>query len=348
MCHNSVLIIIISVSIILTSCSDKQQEEQVDEFRGIRVDAIINFGRLPEAASSETNPITEEKILLGQTLFYDNRLSKNETQSCNTCHNLSTFGVDHLKTSLGDDRVSLGTRNTPTVLNAALYFRQFWDGRAADVEEQAGMPILNEIEMGIPNEEFLVDRLKAIKGYMPLFERAFPGIHEPISFENIRRAIAVFERKLITPSAFDTYLAGDDDALTDEEKRGLSAFMGLRCVNCHTSNTFGGSMYERRGFFNNFQQVSGSNSTDMGRFEVTGILEDTLMFKVPSLRNIVHTAPYFHDGYVSDLREAVRIMGKAQLDHDLSERQIDRLISFLNTLTGEVPEAYKKAPPMPE
>ena len=332
----------------LFGCSDKAPKVEIDEFRGIRVDAMINFGRLPEAAESESNPITEEKILLGQTLFYDKRLSKNETQSCNTCHNLSTFGVDHLKTSLGDDRISLGTRNTPTVLNAALYFRQFWDGRAADVEEQAGMPILNEIEMGIPNEKFLVDRLKKIKGYAPLFEQAYPDASEPISFEHIKMALAAFERKLITPSAFDAYQAGDDDALTDEEKRGLSAFIGLRCVNCHTSNTFGGSMYERRGFFNDFQKVSGSDSNDLGRFEVTGIPEDTLMFKVPSLRNIAHTAPYFHDGYVSDLREAVRIMGKAQLDHDLSEMQIDRLISFLNTLSGEVPDAYKLAPPLPQ
>lgn len=181
-----------------------------------------------------------------------------------------------------------------------------------------------------------------------MFAEAFPDAQDPLTFENIRLAIAAFERKLITPSRFDEYMAGDESALSDEEKRGLSAFIGLRCVNCHTTTTFGGSMYERRGFFNNFQEVSGSSSGDLGRFEVTGVPEDTLMFKVPTLRNIEHTAPYFHDGQVFDLREAIRIMGKAQLDHDLSEKQIDRVEGFLKTLSGSIPAKYKIAPPMPK
>lgn len=329
-------------------CSGPKSETQADEFRGLRVDALINFGQLPAEASSVDNLLTENKIFLGQTLFYDNRLSKNGTQSCNTCHNLANFGVDNEKLSLGDNRSSFTARNSPTVLNAALYFRQFWDGRAADVEEQAGMPILNENEMGIPNEQFLVDRLSTIEGYLPMFEQAFPNESEPLTFKNIRKALAAFERKLITPSAFDLYQAGDDNALTDPEKRGLSAFIGLRCVNCHTTNTFGGSMYERRGFYNNFKAISGSPSQDLGLYEITGVIEDTLLFKVPTLRNIVHTGPYFHDGYITELREAVRIMGKAQLDEDLSETQINQIITFLNALTGEVPKVYQQAPPMPQ
>jgi cytochrome c peroxidase len=331
-----------------SSCSGPGVQENADEFRGLRVDALINFSQLPTEATSVDNPLTEEKVLLGQTLFYDNRLSKNGTQSCNTCHNLSNYGVDNEKLSLGDDGVSLTARNTPTVLNAALYFRQFWDGRTSNVEKQAGKPILNANEMGIPNEQFLVDRLSSVEGYWPMFEKAFPNDEEPLTFENIRKALAAFERKLITPSAFDLYQAGDDSALTDAEKRGLSAFIGLRCVNCHTTNTFGGSMFERRGFYNNFKAISGSPSKDLGRFEVTGVIEDTLLFKVPTLRNIVHTGPYFHDGYITELREAVRIMGKAQLDEDLSERQIDQLMIFLNALTGEVPKVYQAAPPMPQ
>lgn len=336
------------ITLLLTGLSACNNQRAEDEFRGLKVDALINFGRLPEVAENPENPITEAKVQLGQTLFYDKRLSKNQTQSCNTCHNLSSFGVDGRAKPIGDDGVSLGKRNAPTVLNAALFFRQFWDGRAADVEEQAGMPILNDIEMGIPDEGFLVERLKKIEGYEPMFAEAFPDAQDPLTFENIRLAIAAFERKLITPSRFDEYMAGDESALSDEEKRGLSAFIGLRCVNCHTTTTFGGSMYERRGFFNNFQEVSGSSSGDLGRFEVTGVPEDTLMFKVPTLRNIEHTAPYFHDGQVFDLREAIRIMGKAQLDHDLSEKQIDRVEGFLKTLSGSIPAKYKIAPPMPK
>jgi cytochrome c peroxidase len=340
-----------TAAIIFMSCGGGQQStesEQVadDEFAGLQAKSKTFFGELPATAPNIANPSSEAKILLGQTLYFDNRLSKDENISCNSCHNLATFGVDNLPTSPGDDG-TLGDRNSPTVLNAALHIAQFWDGREPDVEAQAGGPVLNPVEMAMPNEAFVMDRLRGIEGYKELFSDAYPGEEDPYTYHNLKNAIGVFERELITPSKFDKYQGGDLSALTSSEQQGLQTFIDQGCITCHMGNLFGGSMYQKMGLFGNYAETIGTEKDDLGKFTVTQKENDKYMFKVPSLRNIVKTAPYFHDGGVESLNESVKIMGKLQLNKDLTDEQVDEISTFLKTLTGEVPEKYQTAPVMP-
>jgi cytochrome c peroxidase len=191
------------------------------------------FQPLPAKAINAQNPITDAKVLLGKHLFYDTRLSKTGNNSCNSCHNLATFGVDNLPTSKGDNG-GFGNRNSPTVLNAATHAFQFWDGRAKDVEEQAGGPILNPVEMAIPSKDFLITKLKGIKEYNDMFKAAFPTASDAVTYENVQNAIAAFERTLLTPSPFDKYLSGDHKALTSEQRIGMKTFMDAGCIQCHS------------------------------------------------------------------------------------------------------------------
>lgn len=299
------------------------------------------FGELPVIAENPENTITEEKAYLGKVLFFDKRLSKDNTISCNSCHNLSTFGVDNLPFSPGNDG-SLGGRNSPTVINAALHIAQFWDGRAKDVEQQAGGPILNPAEMAMPNEKAVVERLSKIEEYKTLFANAYPNDKNPITYSNLQNAIAAFERKLIFPSKFDKYLSGEEKTLNEQEKRGLATFLSLGCASCHSGNVLGGQMFQKFGLFGNYWELTGSKKIDEGRFEVTKNEADKYVFKTPSLRNIEKTYPYFHDGSVEKLEDAVKIMAKAQLNKELSENEISDMVFFLKTLTSEVPEEYKK------
>lgn len=294
------------------------------------------FKPLPDKIENPENPLSDEKIALGKKLYYDTRLSKDGNNSCNSCHNLETFGVDNLPFSPGD-KGELGGRNSPTTLNAAFHSTQFWDGRAKDVEEQAGMPITNPIEMAIPSEEFLVERLSNIEEYQKDFSAAFPD-SKKITYENIARAIAAFERTLITPSRFDDYLKGDKKALVDEEIKGLQAFMDVGCITCHAGAQLGGNMFQKFGVFKPYWEKTGSEKIDEGKFEVTQNESDKYFFKVPGLRNIEKTYPYFHDGSIKSLDEAVRIMAEVQLNKELSEEELANIISFLNALTGEVPK----------
>ncbi|MCW5907876.1 MAG: cytochrome-c peroxidase [Chitinophagales bacterium] len=301
------------------------------------------FQTLPATAENPNNPITPQKVELGKVLYHDTRLSKTGNNSCNSCHNLSTFGVDNLPTSEGDEK-KFGDRNSPTVLNAALHSFQFWDGRAKDVEEQAGMPITNPIEMAIPDKPFLVNKLKGIKEYQEMFKAAFPNDKDPLTYNNIQNAIAAFERTLITPSAFDTYLKGDVHALNTDEREGLQQFIDVGCIQCHTGSNLGGTMFQKFGVYADYRTFYKTKVDDTGKKMVTGQESDKDMFKVPGLRNVVKTYPYFHDGGVADLKEAIRIMGKAQLNKDLSDAQINSLVTFLNTLTADIPESAKKVP----
>lgn len=347
------LLFLLAFGMLVVSCgggsekAEKTFSREISNFESLSDDAKVFFGNLPTEAVSESNPLTAEKILLGQTLYYDKRLSKDGTQSCNTCHNLNTYGVDNQPTSMGDDGTSFGTRNSPTVLNAAVHFKQFWDGRAKDVEEQAGMPITNPVEMAIPSEEFLVDRLKGIEGYAPLFAAAFPEEVDALTYKNIATAIGAFERKLITPAKFDKFQAGDINALSIAEKRGLESFIAEGCIQCHMGNTFGGGLYQKVGLYGSYSDFKTPKVVDEGRFEVTKDENDKNMFKVPSLRNIEKTAPYFHDGQVAELEEAIMIMGRLQLKKEFTDDQVKDFIAFLKTLTGEVPKEYKVEPPMP-
>jgi len=315
--------------------NDPIAQSSIDE-ETLFAQASALFKALPDAAENPNNPLTAEKIALGKALYFDNRLSKQGNQSCNTCHNIETFGVDNLPTSPGDDG-TLGGRNSPTVFNAALHFVQFWDGRAADVEEQAGGPILNPVEMGMPNEDAVMKRLKAIPEYVAMFAAAFPEDKKPMTYDNLCKAIGAYERTLLTPSRWDTYLKGDKSALTAGEKEGLDLFMKSGCITCHTGNNLGGHMYQKFGLMHPYWEHTGSEKVDEGRFEVTQNENDKFIFKVPGLRNIAKTHPYFHDGSVADLGEAVRIMGKTQLNKDLSADEVKSIVTFLEALTGEIP-----------
>jgi cytochrome c peroxidase len=306
-------------------------------------DKLGAFAVLPSKSVSEKNLSTAEKIALGHVLYFDNRLSKDQKISCNSCHNLKTFGVDNLPTSPGDAGKN-GERNSPTVLNASLHTMQFWDGRAADVEEQAGMPILNAVEMAIPNEKYLIDRLAAIDLYKTMFKAAFPNDANPINYGNLKNAIGAFERELLTPSAFDKYLAGDKSALTLEEKKGLLVFTSKGCTACHSGALLGGNAFQKFGVTANYWEYTKSKIIDKGLGAKTGKEADNYMFKVPSLRNITKTGPYFHDGSVADLSEAIKIMAKVEVNQDLTPEEMASIVSFLGSLNGDVPAQYKIAP----
>jgi cytochrome c peroxidase len=346
------LLILPILAVIAWGCSQSPQKStdkvtsDAAKFADLLEQAKANFSPLPANADNPDNPVTPEKVLLGQTLYFEKRMSKDGNISCNSCHNLNTYGVDNQPTSPGDGGVR-GDRNSPTVLNAAFHFTQFWDGRAKDVEEQAGGPILNPIEMSMPDQEFVINRLGTIKGYQALFAAAFPGEPKPINYGNIQKAIAAFERKLITPSRFDEYLAGNENALTDQEKQGLQTFMDVGCTACHSGTVLGGSMYQKFGLAGNYWDFTHSSKVDNGRFLVTKNESDKFLFKVPSLRNIEKTHPFFHDGSINDLNEAVKVIAKLQLNKDLTEQEVQDIVTFLKSLTGKVPEALAKAPEMP-
>lgn len=291
------------------------------------------FGSLPKEVLREDNPITDAKVYLGRKLYYETKLSKDGDISCNTCHDLTRFGVDGEPTSPGH-KGQRGARNSPTVYNAALHFVQFWDGRAANVEEQAKGPILNPVEMAMASEAEVVGRLKKDRQYVQLFAAAFPGEKKPITYNNLALAIGAFERRLMTPSRFDAYLAGDTKALSRSERKGLKAFIETGCITCHNGPGVGGSMYQKLGLVRAFE------THDRGRADVTKSASDEKIFKVPSLRNIAETALYFHDGSVKTLDEAIRLMAAHQLGKDLDERTAQSIAVFLKALTGEIDTAY--------
>ncbi len=303
--------------------------------RALQRQARTFFQPLPDQpVAREDNPLTPEKILLGKMLYYDPRLSRSGLISCNTCHNLATGGVDNLPTSIGH-RWQRGPRNAPTVLNAALNATQFWDGRSPDVEDQATKPIENPIEMAA-TESLVVARLQSIPAYVDLFRKAFPEDPRPITLRNIGKAIGAFERTLLTPSRFDRFLRGDLQALTPEELRGLQLFIAKGCVGCHNGVNVGGKQFAR------FQR-----GDDEGRAAVTGKASDRFMFRVPTLRNVALTAPYFHTGDVWSLEEAVQIMARTQLNTELKADEVQAIVAFLHALTGEVPEEARTLPTLP-
>jgi cytochrome c peroxidase len=285
---------------------------------------------------------TQARIELGRMLYHETRISKGEQVSCNSCHSLTNYGVDGRKTSLGFDGKE-GGRNAPTVYHAAGHFEQFWDGRAADVEAQALGPILNPIEMAAPNADYVVRALRSMPAYVAAFKAAFPGDKEPLTFENVGRAIGAFERQLTTRSRWDDYLEGDTQALNEKEVEGLKLFTNLGCMVCHTGEFLGGSMYEKVGTVEPWP-----NQADQGRFAVTQREGDKMMFKVPGLRNIAKTAPYFHDGSIATLEEAVAVMGKHQLGLELSKDEVASITTWLNSLTGKLPEKYVSPPELPK
>lgn len=297
---------------------------------------------LPEVFTTDDNPLTEEKVNLGRKLFYDERLSKSQTLSCNSCHLLDKFGVDSEKASKGhEDQV--GTRNSPTVYNAAGHFRQFWDGRSPNVEHQATQPLVNPIEMAMPDEDYILEVLNSIPGYVEEFKKVFPEAKDPVTLENLGKAIGAFERKLVTPAPWDEFIEGKQDALTDEQKEGFLLFANNGCTACHMGTLLGGQNYQKAGAVKPWP-----NQEDKGRFEETGEESDKMMFKVPSLRNVAKTAPYFHDGSVSSLEKAIQMMGEHQLGRQISDDDAKKIAVWMDSLTGKIPEDYIKKPELPE
>lgn len=279
-------------------------------------------------------------VSLGKALYFEKRLSKNGTQACNTCHAVDAgrAGVDNEATSPGAFG-KRGDRNSPTVFNAALHMAQFWDGRAADLKEQAKGPILNPVEMAMASEAEVLERLKADANYPAQFKTAFPGDAAPISYENVAKAIAAFERTLITRDRVDDFLKGRDDALTAPELKGLDTFLQAGCTTCHNGPLIGGNSYQKSGLVKPYV-----NQGDEGRAAVTKDEDDKFKFKVPSLRNIAVTHPYFHDGKIGTLHEAARQMADMQLGLQLSPEQEANLVAFLKALTGK---ELKNAPVAP-
>ena len=303
------------------------------------------FKAIPVAPPAlKNNPVTPAKVELGKLLFFDPRLSASWTISCNSCHNLGLGGVDQMETSIGHGWQK-GGRNSPTVLNAVFNVAQFWDGRAKDLMEQAKGPVQAAVEMN-SNPERAVATLKSIPVYVEKFKAAFPDQADPVSFDNMARAIEAFEATLITPgSRFDQYLGGNEKAIDDREKRGLSLFLSRGCVSCHGGVNMGGEGYYPFGVM----EKPGAEilpREDKGRFAVTSTASDEYVFKSPSLRNIDLTAPYFHSGKVWDLKQAVAIMGSSQLGMKLTDAEVEDMTQFLRTLTGQMPKVdYPILPP---
>lgn len=301
------------------------------------------FKPLPAVAETESNTITDAKVKLGQVLFYDPRISKSGKSSCNSCHNLSSWGVDNLRAS-ADSLDNPTQRNAPTVLNAALHNMQFWDGRALTIEEQAGKPILNQEELAVPHLGFLVNRLRNDSMYRVLFNEAFPGAMIPISYTNLQKAIGAFERTLLTPSRFDAYMAGDLRSLTREESQGLALFMDVGCASCHNGVGVGGGGMQRFGIFTDFRTLTRSRIDDEGRLNITGDHSEKDKFKVPGLRNVDKTYPYFHDGSIASLDSSVQIMARTELNRTLDAAQVQAIVAFLGTMTGDIRADAKKVP----
>jgi cytochrome c peroxidase len=301
--------------------SDSEDDRTLDKAR-----LKLFFEPLPESIIDEKENAT--LIELGKKLYLDPILSVNDKISCNSCHSLSNYGVDNEPTSPGHEG-KRGGRNSPTTMNAALHIAQFWDGRASTVEEQALGPIMNPVEMGMSKNADVVQKLEAIDKYEEMFAEAFKDTKYPFNFNNIGIAIGAFERTLLTPSRFDEYLKGDEDALKENEKRGLKKFIEMGCTTCHNGVVIGGNSFKKIGLVEPYE------TSDLGRYEVTKLESDKKVFKVPSLRNVAKTAPYFHDGSVETLDEAIRLMAKHQLGQEADDEFVKDVKAFLGSLTGE-------------
>ncbi|MCM2475605.1 cytochrome-c peroxidase [Rhizobium sp. CG5] len=302
----------------------------------LRDSALEIFKPLPSTTPAVAhNPITPDKIALGKALFFDPRISASGVFSCNSCHNLGTGGDDNLETSIGHGWQK-GPRNAPTVFNAVFNKAQFWDGRAEDLAAQAKGPVQAGVEMANTPTQ-VVTTLKSMPDYVAWFKASFPGEEDPVTFDNFAKAIEAFEATLVTPAPFDAFLNGDDNAMTAEQKQGLALFIDKGCSSCHAGINLGGEGYFPFGLI----EKPGADvlpENDKGRFAVTNTADDSYVFRAAPLRNIALTAPYFHSGKVWDLKQAVGIMGVSQLGEAINDQESDKIVAFLESLTGRVPE----------
>ena len=304
------------------------------------------FGPLPSSMPSPDNPITNEKVKLGRTLFWEPRVSVDRTVSCVKCHPIGIYAADGLKKAVGNV-CKENPRNSPTILNAAAQISEHWIGNRTSVEDQAKQALVGPPSFGMPNYESVEKVLKGMKGYVAMFKEAFPNDKDPVTADNFAKAIGAFERTLMTPAPFDDFMKGNAAALTDEQKRGLKTFLDTGCMTCHFSPYVGGQMYQKFGMFEPYEKYTKSEKVDEGRFAVTKNPADKFFFKVPILRNVAQTPPYFHDGSVARLNDVVMIMAKIQLAKDPTVEQVGDIVEFLGSLTGKIPESLLTVPVLP-
>jgi cytochrome c peroxidase len=304
------------------------------------------FGPLPASMPSPDNPLTPEKVKLGKTLFHESRISIDGTVSCAKCHPLGLYAADGLRTAIGNN-CKVNPRNSPCIFNAAVQISQHWIGNRTSVEDQARQSVTGPPAFGMPSNESVEKILKGMKGYVAMFKEAFPGEQDPVTIANFARAIGAFERTLVTPAPFDDFVNGNAQALTARQKNGLRTFLDTGCMTCHFSPYLGGQMYQKFGVFEPYEKYTKSKPVDEGRFAVTKSPADRYVFKVPVLRNVAATPPYFHDGSVAMLEEAVVIMARTQLAKDLTKEQAGDIAAFLTSLTGKIPEAALSLPVLP-
>lgn len=304
----------------------------------LALSALSASAALLDSVNIPKTPQQEAKIELGKMLWFDPRLSLSGKVSCNTCHDLSTNGADTKPLSIGYAGRK-GTVNSPTVFNAEKQIAQFWDGRAKTLAEQATGPITTPLEMAM-TPELAEGVIRSIPGYRPYFEKAF-GSKNP-TFSEIAEALAAFETTLTTPNApFERYLKGDKNALTQQQIDGLKLFRRSGCIRCHSGNLLGGTSFQKVGSVRPYV----TDNSSKGRMDVSGKPWDEMMFKVPTLLNVERTAPYFHDGAVKTLPDAVKKMADIQLDMNLSEKQVEEIVAFLESLNGELPKIEKPTLP---
>jgi cytochrome c peroxidase len=304
------------------------------------------FKKLPADFADAQHPIAPERVELGKALFFDPRWSVDRNVSCATCHNPSLYGTDALSKSIGV-KGKQHPRNAPTVLNMAGHVSAHWRGDRKDVEDQAIGAAIGPLSTGHSEHVAWIAQLAAIDGYLVMFQRAFPGEAKPITPANLGLAIGAYERTLVTPAPFDAYLDGDISALTPQARAGLRAFINMGCAACHDGAGIGGGLYRKFGLHGDYWSVTGSKEIDKGRFDVTKSEADLYVFKVPSLRNVAMTAPYFHDGSVATLPDAVKIMARLQLAASLGAAEIADIVAFLASLTGKPPDGFATVPVLP-
>src|SRR5262245_27109762 len=304
------------------------------------------FKPLPRDMGSPESPTTPGRVALGHALFFDPRWTAQGNVSCATCHQPALYGTDALAKSIGVQHRT-HPRHAPTVLNAALNCTQHWWGDRDNVEDQAKQALVGTFSSGHRDYAAVTTRVKAIAGYHTLFQQAFPGEAEPITAENIGRAIGAYERTLTTPAPFDAFLRGEETALSAGARAGLQRFISRGCAACHNGVGIGGHKFEKFGVMEEYWQATGSTVIDKGRFGLTKNPADLYVFKVPSLRNVAMTPPYFHDGSVGTLEEAVKVMGRVQLGRTLTDEQVGNIVAFLESLTGKLPEGFAGAPVLP-
>lgn len=332
-------------SVCLALLATPSRAENGDADR-LMADAKALFQPLPPIPLAQT-PADKARVELGRRLFFENRVSMDGNVACAHCHLEDKQGSDGLSKAIGVFGKE-NPRNAPTIFNAALNFKQHWRGDRESLEDQAEKSLLGPASFGNPDQATAMGKLKAIPAYNEAFAKVFPNDKDPVNGHNWGVAVAAYERTLLTPSNFDAFLSGDAKALSKVQQAGLRKFIDLGCASCHNGAGVGGGAFQKFGVYGDYWKETGVATPDKGRADVTKNDADLYVFKVPSLRNVALTAPYFHDGSVSELGKAVRIMGKVQLDKALTDADVAEIVAFLGSLSGAVPANYAPLTPYPD